>query len=274
MAKSAEQVAEKYWRRRPERPIFYGVCARFSDWRAAVKDRRAGIPAVPALTDEADPSALWTPTTSRHLHRFEGAAERERLQFEIETVGLSQTAEQLRAALDAATEGLRRAVADLEAIPVELDATALARRHSGEAATSESVVAGRRARTHSAVRDAQVAKVEQLTQRIESLQVQLRTTRQNIRSRHSIAAARVRRHHAHSCLRVDHYHRALVRKHPDRDRLLPQLQLGRPALPNWAQLLVSGVPDVELSPSRLVELPDPLAGHSTAPTLLARRDAR
>ena len=213
-----------------------GVLAHWRDRRQARADARAGLPS----TEPGRPRG--TPTLEEYHQEFLARVHRERLRLDRDAAPLHQTRAALAVRLPATEDALARARASLDAIPVLLDAEALAVRRGGEARTADDIVAARRAREHEARRRPLVDEAARLHAQLTAMRAEDARLDTAIRAGELAGATRVRRLHAQVMRRVSAYERHLVRRHPAGDRIGPALVTQHPVVPAWVAAAESAGP--------------------------------
>lgn len=205
----------------------YGLLARCGDWWQARRDGRAGLPSL----EPGRPAG--TPALEELHQDFLARVHRERLRLDLEIAPLHETRTTIAVRMPATEDALARARASLDAIPVLLDAEALAVRRGGETRTAADVVAARRAREHVARRRPLVDEAARLHSQLTQMRTEYARLGSTIRSCELVGATRVRRLHALAMRRVSSYERHLVRHHPAGDRIGPALMAQHPVVPGW-----------------------------------------
>jgi hypothetical protein len=223
------------------RPHLYSFPARLADRRAGVRDGRSGIPVV-ALAASRSPEGPGgvTPYIEGLNRQYRDRVEKARRHLVADTSGLRQREQALAAQIAVADEhvvGVRKA---LDGTPVTPDEAVLSRRNAVEQEAHEALVRDRRLREHSAARARLLAAEQAAVSSVAALRIEAALIKQLISSHEQILDCRVRQLHQHVLRRAATYKRFLVHKHPDGPAVIPQLDLGFPALPEW--LIARDVP--------------------------------
>jgi hypothetical protein len=110
---------------------------------------------------------------------------------------------------------LREAARQLAAIPAELSAEELGRRHAGDENASEQLVADRNYAAHATSRAAAAAEVRRVEEELDQAGAELGRLREEILARQDAMRGQWLRLYALAAQRIAHYQLHLARRHPD-----------------------------------------------------------
>lgn len=226
--------ASTSWDTKPHKPIFYGPLARLSDRMAGRKDGRAGLPPLPTtpVAEPHHPRAVTPYLEIRNRH-FLDRAERERRHMLTDLADTNQALTAMRQQIAGAQERIDEVRKVLDGIPEVAPVEQLTSRNAVEQHAEEALVRARRQREHNARRDQVVAEEKQAVAAARALEVQEAQLEGAIAARERILESRVRQLHEHTRRRCGTYKRRLAHHHPDREAIIPYLDLALPALPGW-----------------------------------------
>jgi hypothetical protein len=218
------------WREKPAKPLRYPLWQRLNDRIAGRRDGKSGIP---ASSDDEAPAV--TPYHAALARQFNGAADKEHLNMEIETFDQAKQLDDLNNRIINAEQQRADARKRLEEMPATAPEEVLRVRNAVELHLPEEVGRTRRQREYDKKRQPLVdaeAEAERQAQRLRlehgRLAAEVATTRR-------IFATRARLHYAHAERRCHTYERQLLRYHPNAAELNARLPLWRPQLPPWAR---------------------------------------
>ena len=223
------------WEAKPQRPIRYGLFARFADWCVGRRDGKAGLLQLPKVPPEGLTAPLTTPYLDQLVASQRGAAEEENKQAlrdaEPDVKRLVALTVEVAQGLERSSEIQR----ELEAMPETPPAAVLERRNAVEQNADDLLIRARRAREYAAVRE----KAKGERRRVEGARgvrlVEMARVDGAISVRRLALHVRVRRLWAHAMTRRAAYVRHLCRHHPDGAALLPYFDLSAPELPGWLE---------------------------------------
>lgn len=204
--------------------VYWPTSARLR--RQARADRRAGLP--------LGLSPGTTPTLQGLVARHDGACERERTRFHVETERFAVRLGQIDAELPAALAVLAARALDVARTSVEPTAEELTRRLAGEQDLPAALVRQRRQRTHDRTAAAAQAAHEEAQQAVDALLGEEAQLSARLQNRFDVARSLVLRHGEVMRRQAAIYRRALIRKHPDREALAHDWQTDLCPAPSWA----------------------------------------
>jgi hypothetical protein len=117
--------------------------------------------------------------------------------------------------IPAAERRQHEAAQHLAAIPAGLSAEERGRRHAGDEAASEQLVADRNCAEHAKTRAAAVAQCRAAEEELDQARAELGRLREEIRARQQTMVGQWGRHLALASKRIAHYQAHLARRHPD-----------------------------------------------------------
>jgi hypothetical protein len=217
------------WRKRFGKPR-YPIWQRLADRIAGIRDGKAGIPAL----HEAGNSAL-TPYHSILARQFDGAADHERLDMEIDTYTLRGQLNGLSSQIPEAKNEAESSSEQLRQLPATAPEELLKVRNAVELHLPEEVARTRRQREYDQKRTPIVTAESKAWRKLRQLQAERGRVAENIEKIRQIFATRARLHYDHAERRCHTYELHLLRRHPKRAELVTRLPLWRPQLPPWAQ---------------------------------------
>lgn len=204
------------------RPYWWPV--RLSDWSGGRRDGRRGLP------EDGEPTHL--------LHRLASACEqsarREQLRIDVHSAPLVRRLQGVLIELAHAGDAVDELSARLAGTPLEPPERELTTRGPAEAGDPDAVVADRARRRHAAARASVTGAVQSAVQRQQALSVEADLLRAELETLHAVGATRVLETVEHYQRRVHVYLRALVRRHPDRARVVGRFERSVLQPPSWA----------------------------------------
>ena len=217
-----EHPQYRRWTARPAAPVLYGVLARFSDWLNGRRDAEGGLP---DIRDAHDGGPAHTPSERLLRARGEVQKGREDLKFAKWRAqrGHKNGLDSLRLRVKEAEERRDAKLQEFNAIEAELPAAALRERRSGEARTSEAVVASRRAAEHAAKRRRAESEFHKAAEEAATARADLERFQAGVDLEHSVLETRKRLIDRHSDRRSVSYIRSLIRSHRNGPEVLDEL---------------------------------------------------
>lgn len=210
--------------RRPARLQPYWWPVRVTDWSGGHRDGRKGLP------ENGEPTHL--------LHRLASACEqsgrREQLWIDYHSAPLVRRLHGLLAQLRHAEETVDELTARLAVTSVEPSEGELAARGPAETDDPPAVLADRARRRHTAARGALTGALQAAVQRQQDLAVEVDLLRADLDTLHAVGATRVLRTVEHHHRRMHVYLRAVVRRHPERGRVVGRFERDLLTPPTWA----------------------------------------
>ncbi|MGY1829073.1 hypothetical protein ACI8AA_01445 [Geodermatophilus sp. SYSU D01180] len=207
------RVLQRYW-----------THIRVADWLAGRRDGRRGLP-------EREETTQWQHRVAAQSR--EGCQSVRRM-VDRHSAPLVKQLYGLQAELEQADEDLEDLTERLGAIPAEPSAEALAVRGPAEAQDPEAVIAARARRRHAATREAARAAQRAAVQRRRALAVQADQVRADLDALHALGCTQAHRIVEHHQRRTHVYLRALIRRHPDRSRVVDLFDRHPLTPPAWA----------------------------------------
>lgn len=202
----------------------YWTPLRLADWYGGRRDGKRGLP-------ERDET---TQLQHRLAAQCREACESARRTVDRHSAPLVKQLYGLHAELEQAEERVLATTAELDALPAEPDAVELAARGPAEAADDDATIATRARRRHAAVRAAARAAQSAAIDRRRAVAVQIDLVRADLDSLHALGGAQAVRIVEHYQRRTHVYLRALVRRHPDRSRVVDLFDRHPLSPPAWA----------------------------------------
>jgi len=248
----------RQWTQPAGRSITYGPFARLADWWCATRDAQIFLPHLlltpsggagdPDRATEpgpvslpgavAGPAALasWDTPRTRFLGQLgRGRAEKEWLRYQQAVAGYLVDRAQAMTRRDAAQRELEAARERLGALVPPRDHEAGARR-SGEDDTEPSIVASRRMREFSELREAAQAEVRRWSAELTGHDLTVAELSEPVRMRFEVAKHRAELIDAYVWRRRAAYLTQLIRKHADGSKASSLIRAGWPERPAWATL--------------------------------------